>query len=102
MMITNTFRYNDSFEKTPGFWRGHQSGDADAARRLAHNSYIPGVAPEPGDVLLHPLESCDLVKQPQVPAFCELTVHFFQVQKSKRSQTVICRHHYNVAPTGQS
>src|SRR5271157_5771699 len=47
--------------------RSHQVGNGDGACGLPKNRDAAGVAAESGNVLLHPLEGCNLVQQSIVP-----------------------------------
>src|SRR5947208_6351411 len=53
-------------EETGSTRHSHQRGDAHPARRFAKDRDVTRIAPESGDVLLHPGERGDLVEHAQV------------------------------------
>ena len=76
--------------------RREQRSHAHAARGLAEDRHVPGVAAERGDVLAHPFERADLVAQAEVrvdAARAQLGV----VQEAERAEPVVDRHDDHVA-----
>src|SRR6266508_165493 len=80
----------DGLAKQPfGARHGKQRADAHTSSRLAKDSDVVGVAAEGGDILLYPLEGCDLIEQAEVGG--SLT----QIEEAIGADTVIDGHAYD-------
>src|SRR5258706_13419670 len=50
-------------QQSSGLWRSDQQPGVPAARRLTEYGNVFGIAAESGDIVMHPFQGCELVKQ---------------------------------------
>lgn len=78
------------FEQSPRGGRGQQQRDVLRARAFADDRHVVGIATEPGDVVVHPLERGDLVHQPVIAARPALLGRELRRrQKAKHAEAVL-------------
>ncbi len=85
-------------EAAVGQTTGEHQHDAAGAGRLYDQRHALRVATEGPDIVLHPVESCDLIREAKAGCWRHVGVRVRIRQKSEDAEPIVERHHDGAAP----